>query len=208
MHINEAGLQILKNFEGCRLKAYKPVPTEKEYTIGWGHYGVPAGTVWTQKQADDQLIKDLVKYEKYVDSMHRNFNENEYSALVVFTYNCGIGSLTTLCKNRTNKQIGEALILYNKAGGKVLAGLTRRRKAEQELYFTPVAQAATPKLPYKVRTKCELNIRRGASIQYSVIRKARAGEILTVWAIETNGNTKWGRNGKEYFSLDYCTLIE
>ena len=212
MHINEAGLRILKNFEGCRLKAYKPVPTEREYTIGWGHYGVPAGTIWTQKQADDQLVKDLVKYEKYVDSMHRNFNENEYSALVVFTYNCGIGSLTTLCKNRTNKQIGEALTLYNKAGGKVLAGLTRRRKAEQELYFTPVTQQAAPasskKLPYKVRTKCDLNIRSGAGANFSKIRVAPKGEILTVWAIETNGNTKWGRNANEYFSLDYCTPIE
>ena len=207
MHINEAGLRVLKNFEGCKLKAYKPVPTEKEYTIGWGHYGVSAGTVWTQKQADDQLVKDLVKYENYVNSMHLNLNENQFSALVDFTYNCGLGSLQTLCRNRSIKQIGEALTLYNKAGGKVLAGLTKRRKAEQELYFTPVSQSAIPKLPYKVRTKCELNIRKGAGVNFPIIRKARAGEILTVWAIETNGSTKWGRNANEYFSLDYCQPV-
>ena len=209
MHINEAGLRLLKNFEGCRLKAYKPVPTEKEYTIGWGHYGVSAGTVWTQKQADDQLIKDLVKYENYVNSLHRNFNENEFSALVSFVYNCGLGSLQSLCRNRNNKQIAEALLLYNKAGGKVLAGLTKRRKAERELFLKPVEGQAAPiqELPYKVKTKCDLNIRSGAGVTFSKVRVAKKGEVLTVWAVETNGSTKWGKNGKEYFSLDYCDKI-
>ena len=204
MHISEKGIRLIKSFEGCRLKAYKPVKTEKEFTIGWGHYGVPEGTTWTQKQADDQLVKDLVKYENYVNSMHLNLNQNQFDSLCSFVYNCGLGCLQSLCKNRTNKQISEALLLYNKAGGKVLAGLTKRRKAEQELFNTPVAPTPSPKLPYKVRTKCELNIRKGAGVQHPIIRKARAGEILTVWAIETNGNTKWGRNANEYFSLDYC----
>ena len=209
MHINEAGLRLLKNFEGCRLKAYKPVPTEKEYTIGWGHYGVPAGTVWTQKQADDQLIKDLVKYENYVNSLKRDFNENQFSALTSFVYNCGLGSLQSLCRNRNNKQIAEALLLYNKAGGRVLAGLTKRRKAERELFLKPVEGQANPvqKLPYKVKTKCDLNIRSGAGVTFNKIRVAKKGEILTVWAIETNGATKWGKNGKEYFSLGYCEEV-
>ena len=211
MHISERGINLIKRFESCRLKAYKPVPTEKLWTIGWGHYGVSEGTVWTQKQADEQLAKDLIKYENYVNSMHRDFNQHEFDALCSFVYNCGIGSLTTLCKNRTNKQISEALLLYNKAGGKVLAGLTKRRKAEQELYFTPVTANATldasTKLPYKVKTKCDLNIRSGAGVNFPKIRTAPKGELLTVWAIETNGNTKWGRNGKEYFSLAYCELV-
>ena len=209
MHINEAGLRLLKNFEGCRLRAYKPVPTEKEFTIGWGHYGVPAGTVWTQKQADDQLIKDLVKYENYVNSLKRDFNENQHAALVSFVYNCGLGSLQSLCRNRNNKQIAEALLLYNKAGGKVLAGLTKRRKAERELFLKPVEGQAAPiqELPYKVKTKCDLNIRSGAGVTFSKVRVAKKGEVLTVWAVETNGNTKWGKNGKEYFSLDYCEKI-
>lgn len=206
MHINEAGLKLIKNFEGCKLKAYKPVTWEKLWTIGYGHYGVSEGTVWTQKQADDMLKQDLIKYENYVNSMHLNLNENQFSALVSFTFNCGLGSLQTLCRNRSIKQIGEALTLYNKANGKVLAGLTRRRKAEQELYFKPVAQQpqSAPKLPYTVRTKCDLNIRSGAGVNFPKIRTAPKGEILTVWAVETNGDTKWGRNGKEYFSLAYC----
>ncbi len=210
MHINEAGLKVVKNFEGCKLKAYKPVSTEKEFTIGWGHYGVPAGTVWTQKQADEQLVKDLVKYENYVNSLHRDFNENQYSALVSFCFNCGPASLRSLCRNRTNEQIGNALLLYNKAGGKVLAGLTKRRKAERELFFTPVEEKVEnsgSSLPYKVKTKQDLNIRSGPAVTFPKIRVAKKGEILTVWAIETNGSTKWGKNGKEYFSLSYCDVV-
>ena len=205
MHIGERGINLIKRFESCRLKAYKPVPTEKLWTIGWGHYGVSEGTVWTQKQADEQLAKDLIKYENYVNSMHLNLNQNQFDALCSFVYNCGLGSLQTLVRNRTLKQISEALILYNKAGGKVLAGLTKRRKAEQELFNTPVN--VTTKLPYKVKTKCDLNIRSGAGANFSKIRVAKKGEVLTVWAIETNGNTKWGRNGKEYFSLAYCEPV-
>lgn len=210
MHINEEGIKLIKNFEGCRLRAYKPVPTEKLYTIGYGHYGVSAGTVWTQKQADDMLKQDLIKYENYVNSLKREFNENEFSALVSFTYNCGLGSLQSLCKNRNNRQVADALLLYNKAGGKVLAGLTKRRKAERELFLKPVVIEETgdeKKLPYKVRTKYDLSIRSGAGTNFERIRVAKKGEILTVWAIETNGDTKWGRNGKEYFSLSYCEEI-
>ena len=66
MKTGSEGQRLIKNYEGCRLKAYKPVAKEKEYTIGWGHYGVPAGTVWTQQQADEQFVKDLVRYENYV----------------------------------------------------------------------------------------------------------------------------------------------
>ena len=214
MHINNEGLRLIKNYEGCRLTAYKPVPTEKEFTVGWGHYGVPKGTVWTQKQADDQLVKDLVKYENYVNSLKRQFNENEFSALTSFVYNCGLGSLQTLCRNRNNQQIADALLLYNKGGGKVLPGLTKRRKAERELFLKPVSgttsssvQPTGKKLPYKVKAKCDLNIRSGAGTNFSIIRKAKKGEILTVWAVETNGTTKWGKNGKEYFSLAYCEEV-
>lgn len=210
MHINEAGLRLIKSYEGCKLKAYKPVPWEKESTIGYGHYGVPAGTVWTQKQADEQLVKDLVKYEKYVDDLHRDFNENQFSALTSFCYNCGPSSLRTLCRNRTNEQIGEALLLYNKAGGKVLAGLTKRRKAERDLFFTPVKEkqeVPIPPLPYKVKTKCDINIRKGAGTNFPVVRVAKKGSVLTVWAVETVGNTRWGKNAEEHFCLDCCEEV-
>ena len=206
MHISEKGLRLIKNFEGCRLTAYKC--SAGIWTIGWGHTaGVKQGMTITQKQADDMLKTDLVVYENHVKSLKREFNQNEFDALVSFCYNCGIGSLKTLCKNRTNAQIAEALLLYNKAGGRVLEGLNRRRKAERELFLSGKEQINENKLPYKVKTTSDLNIRSGAGVNHSKIRMAKKGEILTVWAIETNGNTKWGKNGKEYFSLSYCEEI-
>lgn len=206
MHISEKGLRLIKNFEGCRLTAYKC--SAGIWTIGWGHTaGVKQGMTITQKQADDMLKTDLVVYENHVKSLKREFNQNEFDALVSFCYNCGIGSLKTLCKNRTNAQIAEALLLYNKAGGRILEGLNRRRKAERELFLSGKEQINEKKLPYKVKTTSDLNIRSGAGVNHSKIRMAKKGEILTVWAIETNGNTKWGKNGKEYFSLSYCKEI-
>ena len=213
MHINDEGLRLIKNFEGVRLKAYKcPAGV---ITIGYGHTGMlngkplTMGTTITQAQAEDLLKQDLVKYENYVKSLKRDFNENQQAALVSFVYNCGLGSLQSLCRNRTDKQIAEALLLYNKAGGKVLAGLTKRRKAERELFLKPVEGQVKPvqEVPFKVKAKCDLNVRSGAGVIFNKIRVAKKGEVLTVWAIETNGDTQWGKNGKEYFSLDYCEKV-
>lgn len=219
MHISEKGIKLIQQYEGLRLQAYRCAAGV--WTIGWGWTGqvdgkpIKSGMKITREKADELFKQGIVKYENYVNSMHLNLNQHQFDSLCSFVYNCGIGCLTSLCKGRNLKQISEALLLYNKAGGKVLAGLTRRRKAEQELFNTPVtsdknnstSNVTSPKLPYKVKTKCELNIRRGAGTQHPIVRKARAGEILTVWAIETNGNTKWGRNANEYFSLDYCQPI-
>lgn len=146
-HINEAGLELIKSFEGCRLTAYKAVPSEQYYTIGWGHYGadVTVGMVISQEQADDMLRADLERYEGYVSStsycpITDELNDNQFSALVSFCYNCGEGSLKTLCAGRTEKQISEKMPMYNRSGGNVLAGLVRRRAAEVELFNTPVIE--------------------------------------------------------------------
>lgn len=203
MKTSQNGINLIKRFEGCKLTAYKcPAGV---WTIAYGHTaGVYSGMKITQQQADEFLKQDLVIYENHVNNLNRPFNQNEFDALVSFCYNCGAGSLQTLCKNRTNTQIADALLLYNKGGGKVLQGLVNRRKAERELFLKPVDPNA---LPYDVRTTSDLNIRTGAGTNYSIIRVANKGEILTVWAIQTNGDTKWGKNGKEYFSLTYCERI-
>lgn len=205
MKTSNNGLTLLKQFEGCRLTAYKcPAGV---WTIGYGHTaGVKQGMTITQEQADNYLKSDLVIYENHVNNLNRSFNQNEFDALVSFTYNCGAGNLQTLCKNRNNAQIADALLLYNKAGGKTLEGLTRRRKAERELFIKPINTDPNA-LPYNVRTTSDLNIRSGAGMNYSILRVALKGEQLTVWAIQTNGDTKWGKNGKEYFSLSYCERI-
>lgn len=144
--IGTAGLNLIKSFEGCRLTAYKAVPTEKYWTIGWGHYGsdVKHGDKITQAEADALLVKDVASSVAAVNNpaycpITASLNQNQFDALVSFTFNCGTGNLKTLCKDRTAAQIADKLTAYNKSGGKVLAGLVRRREAEQKLFKTPAA---------------------------------------------------------------------
>ena len=141
MRTSSKGVSLIKSFEGCRLKAYKcPAGV---WTIGYGHTaGVKEGNTITQAQADEYLRNDLAKYEKAVlnyDSIY-HFNQNQFDALVSFTYNCGVGNLKNLTQSgkRTITQISAKLPLYNKAGGVVLRGLQRRRTAEKELFDTPI----------------------------------------------------------------------
>lgn len=140
MKISKNGINLIKRFEGVRLKAYKADPSEKKWTIGYGHYGVEAGLTITQAEADEFLAKDLAKYEKKVNKYlsKYNFNQNQFDALVSFAFN--IGSIDQLTANGTRNfaMISMKMLEYNKCGGKELAGLTRRRKAERELFMTPI----------------------------------------------------------------------
>lgn len=154
MKINKEGLELIKSFEGCRLVAYDDLQPNKTITsmsqvkgtltIGYGHTaGVTVGMVINQSQADNMLKSDMKKYEKHVtDNVKIALNENQFSALVSFCYNCGVGNLKTLVKNRNAEQIAEAMPLYNKSKGKVLNGLVKRRKAERELFIKPVTEKA------------------------------------------------------------------
>lgn len=149
MKINDAGLSLIKSFEGCRLTAYKDAVGV--LTIGYGHTkDVKAGQKITQAQADEYLKQDIARFEKAVDALKMDFNENQFSALVSFAFNCGAGNLNKLCKGRTKAEISSKMLLYNKAGGKVLAGLTRRRIAENALYNTPVIEDVP--IEYKMPT--------------------------------------------------------
>lgn len=136
MDISQNGLDIIKRNEGLRLTAYKAVKTEEYYTIGYGHYGadVTAGMTISQEQAEDYLKADCASAVKAVNALGLALNQNQFDALVSFTYNCGAGNLRKLCKGRTIEEIGEKIVLYNKSGGKVLSGLVRRRAEEQALY--------------------------------------------------------------------------
>lgn len=133
MKISSKGINLIKSFEGCHLTAYKcPAGV---WTIGYGHTaGVKEGMTITQAQADAYLASDLEKYEKYVTNTKLELNQNQFDALVSFTYNCGNGNLKTLVQNRTLTQIAAAMLLYTKSGGKVLQGLVRRRQEEHDLF--------------------------------------------------------------------------
>lgn len=130
-------IELIKKFEGCRLTAYKPVITETYWTIGYGHYGadVKQGMKITHAQAEAYLIADLVKFEKSVNALSLTLTQNQFDALVSFTYNCGSFNLKKLVAGRNLREIADALLLYNKAGGKELKGLTKRRKEERTLFL-------------------------------------------------------------------------
>lgn len=141
MKTSQKGIDLIKSFEGCKLTAYQD--TVHVWTIGYGHTGgVKSGQKITKAQAEDFLKADLAKFEKAVNALKMDFNQNQFDALVSFAYNCGTGNLNKLCKGRTKAEIGSKMLLYNKAGEKVLAGLTRRRNAENKLYNTPVKEVS------------------------------------------------------------------
>ena len=207
MRTGEKGKALIKKYEGLRLSAYK-CPSGI-WTIGWGHTaGVKQGQTITKQQAEDIFTNDLKIYENHVNKLGRDFTQSQFDALVSFCYNCGSGSLNTLCKNRNNSQIAEAILLYNKdAYKRVQPGLVTKRNEERTLFLseTPISKTE-PKLPYDVVTTTSLNIRKGPSVSSALIRTVPANTVLRVWAICTNENRKWGKNNSEYFCLDYCKL--
>ena len=138
MKTSQRGINLIKQFEGVRLTAYKcPAGV---YTIGYGHTrGVKRGMKITEEEASAYLTVDLRNSEKAVeryDSIY-HWNQNEFDALVSFTFNCGATNLRALLRNgrRNRSQIAATLPLYRKAGGKVLKGLERRRAAEKALFL-------------------------------------------------------------------------
>lgn len=137
MKISQVGIDLIKSFEGCVLTAY--LCPSNVWTIGYGHTtGVYQGQTITKEQAEQYLKEDIVKYENYVNNTGLSLNQNQFDALVSFTYNCGNGNLKKLIANRSLSEIAEAILLYNKSRGTVLKGLVRRREAERKLFLTPV----------------------------------------------------------------------
>lgn len=137
MVTSEKGLNLIKSFEGLKLTAYR-CPAGK-WTIGYGHTkGVKKGMYISEEVATHFLIEDVQRVEPVINSYDDiyHWTQNEFDALASFAFNCGIGNLKKLLKygQRTKSQIADAILLYNKANGRVLRGLIRRRKAERELF--------------------------------------------------------------------------
>jgi GH24 family phage-related lysozyme (muramidase) len=137
MGISEKGLELIKQFEGCELTAYK-CPSGV-LTIGYGHTkGVIDGQTITQDEADNLLAEDMIEYENYVNNCSEltfTPNQNQFDALVSFTYNCGVGNLATLVKDRDSNTVAEKILLYVNGANGPLEGLVRRRKAEKGLFL-------------------------------------------------------------------------
>ena len=148
MKLNEAGKSLIKSFEGLKLTAYKC--SANKDTIGYGNTfyedGTPVkpGDKITKERAESLFELIAAEFEAKVRPLIKaNLTENQYSALVSFAYNAGIGNLqkSTLLRkvnaNSNDPSIRAEFMKWNKAGGKVLNGLTRRRQAEADLYFKP-----------------------------------------------------------------------
>jgi len=146
MKVNEEGYALIKHFEGCRLKSYRcPAGV---FTIGFGNTfyengdKVKEGDVITQQRADE-LAKFII--DQFAVSIApfilQPLNDNQFSACVSLAYNIGTGGFKRssvfkkLNINPNDATIADSFRLWNKGGGKVLAGLVKRREAEIALYF-------------------------------------------------------------------------
>jgi lysozyme len=142
MKINQAGLQLIKSFEGCRLEAYNDPLKPGLWTIGFGMTGpgIHQGITITQEEAEEMLLQRLAAFEKGVEAALKvPVTENQFSALVCFAYNVGLGSLKQSlllnCVNHHNfADAAKQFLRWDHAGGKVVAGLLRRREAEKALF--------------------------------------------------------------------------
>jgi lysozyme len=146
---------------------------------------VKAGLKITEKTADNWLEKALNK--KYLQKVMKynskyEWNQNEIDALVSFAYNIGSIDMLTANGTRSRATIAAKMLKYNKAGGKVLNGLTRRRKAERELFLTAVKKKAAKKKTYAtVNTKKDpLTIRSAANAKSKELGKIPKGVKVEV----------------------------
>lgn len=220
MKTNTAGINLIKKYEGCILTAYRcPAGV---LTIGYGHTGkdVKENMIITKAQAEKLLKADLVAFEKKVsayDSIY-HFNANQFSALVSFAYNIGSIDQLTAKGTRSLEEIGEKMLLYNKAAGKQLPGLVKRRKAEQELFNKKVTKTNTTKTEtaktdeaakaagykIKVTTPNGLYIRKGTSTSTAKVGALVYGAEETV----TKEKDGWGYiDGKGWVCLKYTKKV-
>ena len=164
---SDRGINLIKQFEGLRLTAYYD-SYGKVWTIGYGHTGsdVYKGLKITEAQAEQLLRQDAKGKEKYVNNkkyVSALINQNQFDALVSFTFNVGQKYLKELCYGKSVEQIAEKITLYVKSNGVVLNGLVKRRKAEKELFL----DSSCPK-PFPVENK----------LVFTYAVKISTGEIL------------------------------
>ena len=143
MKISQAGIDLIRRFEGCKLKPY--LCPAGYWTVGYGHVigngkTKPEKQLYTQEEVNELLRTDLVRFEQGVlRYCPVHLTQFEFDSLVSFSFNLGLGVLqrSTLRRKilRQDKQAAARNILkYNKAGGRVLKGLTRRREAEYRMF--------------------------------------------------------------------------
>lgn len=205
MKTSEKGIALIKKYEGCMLSAYK-CPSGV-WSIAYGHtQGVKQGDRITKSKAESLLKSDLKIYEskvmKYDNIYH--FNQNQFDALVSFCFN--VGNIDTLTRKgtRTIKEIADSILLYNKGGGAVLAGLVKRRKEEQALFLS------TTNKQYRVtavsglvcREKTNINSRSIGIFSYNSV--VELIEDCTTWLLVSGKDV----NGKPIRGYSYYKYLK
>jgi len=162
MQLSDEGVRLIKSFEGYHRKlkdgrclAYRcPAGV---LTIGWGCTdGVREGMIWTAEEAEAGLRRELAKFEHGVSRLVTvEINQNQFDALVSFSYNVGLGALqkSTLLKRINKGEFAKAqgeFSRWTRGGGKVLPGLVSRRTREAALFLKPVEQPEAPYMPQEV----------------------------------------------------------
>ena len=156
MRISQQGVDLIKQFEGCRLKPY--LCPAKKWTVGYGHVLGNGATLaeadnrlFTKEEVDVLLRTDLERFELGVlryCTVH--LSQSQFDALVSWSYNLGLGTLQrSTMRQKILRKDGEAaskeLLKYDKVGGRPLKGLTRRRQAEYRLFtqIDPIRDTST-----------------------------------------------------------------
>jgi len=167
---SETGLALIRAFEGLRLAGY--LDSVKVPTIGWGHTSMAGGIITyedgtqtsevivgkkiSRTEADRLKARDTALFEKgLLPLLKRSPRQHQFDAMVSLAFNAGLGNFKKSSVLRhfnagRDQEAGNAFLMWNKAGGKVLAGLTRRREAERALFLGDLAAAsrfAGAKLP-------------------------------------------------------------
>ncbi|MCD7764386.1 MAG: lysozyme [Lachnospiraceae bacterium] len=216
---SDTGLELIKQFEGCKLTAYQD--SVGVWTIGYGHTsGVKRGQTITQAQATAYLKADLATAEACVNKYYSTYkwNQNQFDALVSFAFNIGSIKGLTASGTRSIATISAKIPEYNKAGGKTLAGLVTRRAAEKKLFDTAVttttssssSSAPTYKVGSTYTLQVELKVREAAGTDADALTHSELttnaqkndtdndgaldkGTKVTCQELKTIGNDIWMR---------------
>jgi len=191
MKINQAGLTLIKNFEGFRSNAYRDAVGI--WTIGYGHTSMAGsprvfkGQKISRQQGEDILARDVERFSQGIRPLIKvGLNENQFSALVSFAYNVGVGGFRrSSVLQRVNAgrfdAVPHRLSLWVKAGGRTLRGLVRRRAAEGELFLagdhapTQKPQSPVEPVPGKPAYKSTTNLAAILSAIAGLISSLKAG---------------------------------
>lgn len=186
-------IKKIESFEGCVLHAY---PDGKYYSIGYGHNGpdVSADMVISRERAEELFKKDLQKFETGVTNTGV-WSQNEFDALLDFSYNCGLGALQNIVRLDTRQDIADKMLEYVKnSSGATLPGLVARRQFDHDLFLSDEIPGREA-----VVTADILNVRRDPGINSEIVSRFKQGQKIRV--LET-----WARTSAGWVSADYLKM--